>query len=242
VTAHDACAFQEQPFFQGLDDSQARFIAGLEKTHRQVLPRRLILESGETGTPIFVLNEGWAFSFVLLPGDVRQIVNILLPGDVFGLYGWLTGSAGYSVQTLTAARLCVLEPRSPEELYADQPMLALALLQHAVRLKQRTMLWLARLARGDALHRTAYLMLDTFERLRQRGLASGSRCPFPLQFQHLADALALSRAHLARTLQELRERRCATIEANTLVIHDRAALVALCGYQAEGGDPGPLII
>jgi CRP-like cAMP-binding protein len=166
---------------------------------------------------------------------------VLLPGDVFGFRGWLGGSAGYSVQALTPASLCVMQGRSPHELFAGQPELALALVQHALRTERRTQLWLARLVRTDALRRTAYLMLDVFERLRARGLAEDSSCAFPLQFQHLADALGLSRAHLARTLQEFRERRWASVEANTLVIYDRAALAERCAYERDGGDDGLVI-
>ena len=59
---------------------------------------------------------------------------------------------------------------------------------------------------------------------------------------YAADALGLSRAHLARTLQELRERRCAAVEANTLVIYDRAALAEHCAYEGDGGDEGLVII
>jgi CRP-like cAMP-binding protein len=236
------CPFRQQPFFRGLDERQRQWIADWTKEHRAVRPRRAILESGQVGTEIFALHEGWAFSYVQLPGGVRQIVHVLLPGDIFGFQGWLGGSTGYSVQALTPASLCALQGRSPQELFAAQPDLALALVQHALRLERRTLRWLARLARADALHRTAYLILDTFERLRARGLAEGSSCAFPLQFQHLADALGLSRAHLARTLQELRERKWAAIEANTLVIHDAAALAERCAYQREDGDDGLVII
>jgi CRP-like cAMP-binding protein len=79
--------------------------------------------------------------------------------------------------------------------------------------------------------RLGYIMLETFERLRQRGMANATWCPFPVQRQQLADALGLSRTHLIRSLAELQRRNLATISNHTLVIHDQERLAALSGYR-----------
>ena len=74
-------------------------------------------------------------------------------------------------------------------------------------------------------------MLEIFDRLRERAIANGgSTCPFPLQRRDLADAAGLSRVHVARTLETLRERRLAEIQNGTLVIFDRPKLTELAGY------------
>jgi len=53
--------------------------------------------------------------------------------------------------------------------------------------------------RSSAEQRIAYLMLETFDRLRQRAMVNaGSTCPFPLQRRDLADAAGLSRVDVAR--------------------------------------------
>jgi CRP/FNR family transcriptional regulator, anaerobic regulatory protein len=90
---------------------------------------------------------------------------------------------------------------------------------------------LSLLGRSTAEQRVGYLMLETFDRLRQRGMVNGgSTCPFPLQRRDLADAAGLSRVHVARTLDTLRQRRLAEIQDGVLVIYDRAKLVELSGY------------
>ncbi|MBV8935579.1 MAG: winged helix-turn-helix domain-containing protein, partial [Alphaproteobacteria bacterium] len=58
--------------------------------------------------------------------------------------------------------------------------------------------------------------------------------PFPLQRRELADAAGLSRVHVARTLDALRERRLAEIQNGTLVIFDRPNLTDLAGYIPLG--------
>jgi hypothetical protein len=66
----------------------------------------------------------------------------------------------------------------------------------------------------------------------------GSTCPFPLQRRDLADAAGLSRVHVARTLESLRERRLAEIQNGTLVIFDRPRLTDLAGYAPLGTAAG----
>jgi hypothetical protein len=87
-------------------------------------------------------------------------------------------------------------------------------------------------------------MLETFDRLRQRGVVNGaSTCPFPLQRRDLEDAARLSRVHVARTPGSLRERRLAEIQDRTLGLFDRPKLADLAGYvplQAATGRRGIL--
>ena len=74
---------------------------------------------------------------------------------------------------------------------------------------------------------------------RMTGLVWTSHtCPFPLQRRDLADAAGLSRVHVARTLESLRERRLAEIQNGTLVIFDRAKLTDLAGYVPLGTAAG----
>ena len=98
---------------------------------------------------------------------------------------------------------------------------------------------LSLLGRSNAEQRIAYLMLETFDRLRQRGIGhGGSTCPFPLQRRDLADAAGLSRVHVARTLDRLRERRLAEIQDGTLILFDRSKLAELAGYVPIGAARG----
>jgi CRP-like cAMP-binding protein len=141
------------------------------------------------------------------------------------------GRVKHSVQAITTATLCVLQGKGFSDLFAGHPALALNVLQTRVEEEQRMDVRLSLLGRSTAEQRIAYLMLETFDRLRQRAMVNGgSTCPFPLQRRDLADAAGLSRVHVARTLNSLRERRLAEIQNGTLVIFDRPRLTDLAGY------------
>ncbi len=109
--------------------------------------------------------------------------------------------------------------------------MALNQLQTRVEEEQRSDVRLSLLGRSNAEQRIGYLMLETFDRLRQRGMVNGgSTCPFPLQRRDIADAAGLSRVHVARTLERLRQARLAEIQDGVLVLFDRAGLANLVGY------------
>jgi CRP-like cAMP-binding protein len=149
------------------------------------------------------------------------------------------GAVKHSVQAITTATLCVLQGRGFPDLFTGHPGLAFNILQTRMEEEQRMDIRLSLLGRRTAEQRIGYLMLETFDRLRQRGMLNGgSTCPFPLQRRDLADATGLSRVHVARTLERLRERHLAEIQDGTLVIFDRRTLTDLSEYIPLGAPSG----
>ncbi|MBV8738767.1 MAG: Crp/Fnr family transcriptional regulator [Alphaproteobacteria bacterium] len=150
---------------------------------------------------------------------------------MIGLASALLGTVRHSVQALTPATLCVLSGHSVTELFTNHPAFALNILQTRVEEEQRADVRLSLLGRSNAEQRIGYLMLETFDRLRQRGMVNGgSTCPFPLSRRDIADATGMSRVHVARTLERLRDQGIAIIQDGVLVLLDRARLTALTRY------------
>jgi CRP-like cAMP-binding protein len=203
----------------------------MKTDHVVVAPRADIIREDEVGGPVYTLFEGWAMRYHRLPRGGRQILDLVLPGDMIGLASAVLGTVRHSVQAITPVSLCVLESRRISELFGSCPGLALNILQTRVEEEQRGDVRLSLLGRSTAEQRIGYLMLETFDRLRQRGMVNGgSTCPFPLQRRDLADAAGLSRVHVARTLESLRERRLVEIQDGVLVLFNREKLADLAGY------------
>ena len=98
---------------------------------------------------------------------------------------------------------------------------------------------LSLLGRQHAEQRIGYLMLETFDRLRQRGLVDGgSTCPFPCSGA-ISRTLPASRGCMSQgRWSTLRERRLAEIQNGTLVFFDRPRLAELAGYVPLGSSGG----
>lgn len=226
------CRLRQEPFFRAFTGDELQSVAKLKSSHLAVPAKTDIVRADEVGGGLYTLYEGWAFRYRVFPGGARQIFDLVLPGDLIGLAAVLHGTTRHSVQTLTPASFCVLEGYPFIDLLSKHPQLVLSLLRWRVEEEQRADQLAALLGRRTPLQRLGYLVLETFDRLRQRELANATICPFPLQRRHLADFAGLSMIHLNRTLTQLRQEKLAVIEDRTLVIFDRKRLTELSGYQA----------
>ncbi len=225
------CPLRRKPLFRPFSDLDLDFVAGMKTEHVVVAPRADIIREDEVGGPVYTLFEGWAVRYQRLPKGGRQVLDVVLPGDLIGLASAILGTVRHSVQAVTPVSLCVLEGRGFAELFERHPEMAFNLMKTRVEEEQRADVRLSLLGRSTAEERVGYLMLETFDRLRERGMVNGgSTCPFPLQRRDLADAAGLSRVHVARTLESLRRRRLAEIQDGVLVLFDRASLADLTGY------------
>jgi CRP/FNR family transcriptional regulator len=235
----EQCPLRVKPLFRPFSEVELGFIGGMKTDHIVVAPRVDIIREDEVGGSVYTLFEGWAIRYHRLPNGARQILEIVLPGDTVGLAFAVLGRVKHSVQAITTATLCVLQGRGFSELFSGHPAMALNILQTRVEEEQRMDELLSLLGRSTAEQRIGYLMLETFDRLRERGMVhGGSTCPFPLQRRDLADAAGLSRVHVARILESLRERRLAEIQDGTLVIFDLQRLAELAEYIPLGTAAG----
>jgi CRP/FNR family transcriptional regulator, anaerobic regulatory protein len=239
----EECQLRRRTLFRPFSEHELGFITEMKTDHIVVAPRVDIIREDEVGGPVYTLFEGWAIRYHRFPKGARQILDIVLPGDTVGMSSAVLGRVKHSVQAITTATLCVLEGRGFSDLFTGHPALALNVLQTRVEEEQRMDVRLSLLGRTTAEQRIAYLMLETFDRVRQRAMVNGgSTCPFPLQRRDLADAAGLSRVHVARTLESLRERGLAEIQNGTLVIFDRPKLMDLAGYIPFGAAAGRIAL
>lgn len=218
--------------FRPFTDPELKFVVQMKSAHVAMGPRENIVEAGQVGAPLMTLFEGWAIRYRRGIGGRRHILSILLPGDLVAAESALLGRVEHSVMAITPASLCVLDGRSMAQLFGAHTDLALALYRNQLDEMRWFDIEIVNGSTGDAVARVAYVFLHTFDRLRERGLANGTVCPFPLRRGDLADRVGLSAMHLSRTLATLKRQRLATLIDNTLYIPNRPRLARLVHYPA----------
>jgi CRP-like cAMP-binding protein len=193
---------------------------------------RDVVQAGEVGGLVQVIQHGWAYRYRGWADGRRQILDFLLPGDFVGLESGFLGMSDHSVRALTEVELCQLDPQWIDGVFRGHARLALAIAKHqsveARRMDER----LAVIGRRNAIERLAFLMLDLHLRQKRHG-ANEKGSPFPLRRQHIADATGLTGAHVNRTLNALRRQQIAMITDGMLIIEDLPALHRLAGRDAE---------
>ncbi|WP_211856000.1 Crp/Fnr family transcriptional regulator [Plastoroseomonas hellenica] len=236
-----ACPLRPLPGFKQLPPEILASISA-QKTGQLGLPAgAVILAEGEASDRLFTLLSGWAFRFMTLSDGRRQILNILLPGDLIGLQGELMAASTHGVETLTDVSLCVFARDSLWTFYRDHPSLALDvtwLAAHEERIVDEAVL---SVGRRTALERIAALLVHIHKRATGAGLAREGSVPFPLTQIHVADALGLSPVHTNRVLQRLRRNGLVRLEGGRLAIGDLSALQRVARYWEQPTQQRPLL-
>jgi CRP/FNR family transcriptional regulator, anaerobic regulatory protein len=190
-----------------------------------------VIRKGERGRTLFTLCKGWALRYHRLADGTRQILDVLLPGDTIGLGGVLLGIHAHSVQSLTAVSVCTLGIGQVVALTAEHPAFLQGLLRTQLEEERRADMRLTMLGRMGAAERVAYFAMEIHARLRRRGLASTTACPFPLRRTDLADAVGLSRVHVMRALRQLYLDTEARLHGGKLLVPDSARLAGYAGFS-----------
>ena len=192
---------------------------------------RPIARAGDSPDGLFTLREGWAAVCPDMPGQPLRATEILLPGDRIGLGACIWGKHRYTVVALTPVRYCVLDCALPERLAERGGALGLALMRSLIEDRSRRERMAALLGYGNPIQRLAYLFLETFLRLKTRGLADETMCPFPLRRNHIAEIVGLSEVHVSRTLAAMRKEELIDLSNNILIISDRERLASVAGLR-----------
>ncbi len=200
-----------------------------------------IIVEGEPDERMYTLLSGWAFRFKTLPDGRRQILNILLPGDLVGLQAELMAIAPHGVEALTEVSLCTFRRNTVWELFRHHPAYALDLTwlaAHGERLADDVMM---SIGRRNATERVAALLVHLHKRATSAGLLADGRVPFPLTQNHIADTLGLSPVHVNRVLQRLRHGGLVRLAGGRLAIGDLRALRRVAEYWEQPAPLRPLL-
>jgi CRP-like cAMP-binding protein len=237
----ERCPLRPLPDFKPVTEMQLVWIDQQKIGQQRHAAGEVIIAQGATDERLYTLLEGWAFRFKLLADGRRQILNILLPGDIMGLQAELMTASPHGVEALTDVSLCAFRHNTLWGLYRDHPKLALDLTwlaAHGERLADDVLL---SVGRRNATERMATLLVHLHRRAASVGLAVDGRIPFPLTQAHIADALGLSAVHTNRVLQDLRRRGLISLADGSLGIGDLRALRRVAAYWEQPAPLRPLL-
>ena len=190
----------------------------------------LILEGDKPG-PVFIVLDGWACRYKLLPEGSRQITSFLMPGDCCDLHASVLERMEHSIATLTPARVAMVPRKQMEELIFTRPFITRAFWWTQLVDEDTLRAWIVSMGRRDSTQRVAHLMCELYVRARNIGLTVGDRFEVPLTQTALGDALGLTAVHVNRVLRKLRLSGAMTLGGGTLAISDIAALAAVAGFD-----------
>jgi len=235
------CALRRTGAFKPINDLELAFINEMKRDHLVCPPGGEIIAAGQDQAELYTLYAGWAIRCKTLPDGRRQILNILLPGDLIGLQGAMFEATAYSVEALTEVQLCLLPRRKMWSLFENMPELAFDVTWLGSREESIVDENLTSTGQRTAAERIAALIIQLYKRLNVLGMVVNGAMPFPLTQQHIADTLGLSLVHTNKSLAKLRKLGMFSQTNSTLLLSNPKALESLAQYFEEEVAKRPLI-
>jgi len=224
-----------------VNTEELKFIEAFRTGTTAVKAGGTILYEQKPNGKLFTLYSGWAFRYKTLSDGRRQILNFLLPGDFIGLQQKFADGPMHGIEAVTDTSLCVFPRERLWELFRNFPNLGYDITWLAAREEGMVDDHLLTAGRRNATERVAMLLMHLFRRLERVGMAEGGMIEFPINQQHIADALGLSLVHTNKTLRRLQRLGLHRIDSGWLRIMEPHALETLGDYFERPMRPTPLI-
>ena len=211
-----------------------RAVAALEASTDQpqaIKPRQDLIREGDRPGPVFVVLEGWAIRYKVLPSGSRQIMAFLMPGDACDLNIGMLAEMDHSIQTVTQAKVARIAGEAMSDLMTTHPCIARAMYVAQLVDEGTLRAWIVSLGRRSSAERAAHLLLELYVRGVRISATQDDEIELPLSQVVLADALGMTPVHINRVLQELRQSGAIMLRRGVLRIQDPAALTRISGFD-----------
>ena len=223
-----------------LSDTDLNGFERIIENERLVKKRRDLIVDGHEYRNLCFVKDGYALRYKLLRNGKRQILNVILPGDVIGLPVSFFDHSIYSVTALTELKFNACSINTYIALCFRRPQFGLALSWLAVQEAAIYAEHIVDIGRRTPVERLAHFLLEIHTRLLVIGRAGKSKFDLPFSQEVIADVLGLSVPHLNRVMQQLRAEKMITSSGRIVELSDVTGLKTLAQYQPLNLAPIPL--
>jgi CRP-like cAMP-binding protein len=217
--------------FMKMDATDLKCLEQILEGERLVKKRKDLIVDGFKYRNLCFVKDGYAMRYKLLRNGKRQILNVILPGDVIGFTVSFYDRSTYSVIALSDVKFNVCLIDSYVQLCFERPQFGLALSWLAIEEAAIYAEHLVDIGRRTPVERLAHFLLETHSRLRAVGLAQKTSFELPVSQEVMADVLGLSVPHLNRVMQQLRKEKLISNRARLIEFSDVPGLQTLAHYQ-----------
>lgn len=189
-----------------------------------------LIREGERPERVFLLLEGWACRYKLLPNGGRQILAYLIPGDLCDIHNVMLDAMDHGICLLSDARVVAIAHDRITAIMDRHPHIARALWWATLVDEAVLREWLVNLAQREPVERIGHLLCEMRTRMRAVGLAGDGAFNLPLTQAEMGDTMGLTPVTVNRVLQRLRGEGLITLEQKRLTLHDPDRLATQSGF------------
>lgn len=214
-----------------VSDQEKTLLAGLDISDRQFPQKSIVFEEGKEQSSLYICIRGWGARYRLLPDGQRQIIDLILPGTLFGATHNGDGEHTTSAEALMDMTIADLDAQAMRSLSKQAPRLAsalaLCLTEESAHLSERVV----SLGRRDAFERLAHFLLEVYYRQSPDDDSSRPTAHIPIPQQEMADFLGLTNVHVSRTMRKMADKGLIAYDDDDVTIRDKQALAECCDFD-----------
>jgi CRP-like cAMP-binding protein len=193
------------PFWARAHSQAADAFEQLSDANLQEVARNRSLQlSSDHSQSIYFVLAGWLVISKSTEDGQRQIVDFVLPGEVFDPGSAKAKQSSTDLTALTRAKVAIIPQSGWQDLLRHHHKLQQILDRRTAASYSRISERLLRLGKAQAETRIAYAICELCLRSSNLGLVDGTEFHLPVTQQVLGDFVGLSSVHVSRTLRRLR--------------------------------------
>lgn len=218
-------------YFADLDTRDKEGVLSLKGYERRFNRNTEIIDAGQQLDSVLIVKEGWAIRYKTLDDGRRQVLNVLLPGDMFDLQVLVAAEADHSVMAVTDLDTLSITPSVFRDILTQSGKLTLAFWWMQVQEEAFLREQIVRNGQQSARERIGHFLLELHRRVQivDKGTRDGFR--LPLTQTIIADALGLTPIHTNRVMRQLERDDLIERESGWVVFKDSEKLAKMCDFD-----------
>jgi len=210
-------------------NEQTSLASSLGMSRHTIRARQMIYSPREFSDFVICICAGQAVSSIALPDGRRQILEVLLAGDIVYWTNLFEPMSGRVIEATENSIYRKFNRKKFFSLLRERPEMFDTFIRTCTAKKDQGDHLALTLGRRDALQRIARLILDLAVKQIERGFAKGQTIKFSLRLRHIADATGLTPVHTSKMLRQLRRDRVIDLESRWLTVSDMMQLRQIAG-------------
>ena len=193
----------------------------IPQSSHTIKARRLIVHDQDFHDAVPIVCSGWAASVKLLADGRRQILSVLLPGDVVSMGLLFAPKPGRVIEAITDVCYRTFKRRELKSYLFKQPEFLEQVLNAWIAEQTSSDRQIVDLGRRSGEERIARLILNLAQRLKVRDMMRDpTNMDFPLRQHHIADATGLTQVHVSKVVSDFRRNGLVEFRQRSLSILD----------------------
>lgn len=214
-----------------LSDTEVAVLEQATARPRTFAAKQDMIREGDRPGPVFVVLEGWACRYKILPNGTRQIMAFMMPGDTCDLHIGMLSEMDHSLQAITPAKVALIPGDYMATILDEYPRIANAMYKSQLIDEGTLRAWIVSMGRRSSIERVAHLMCELYLRSAATNGGPEGEAALPISQVIFADALGMTPVHINRILRELRESGAMSFSRGSLRVLDPIKLVQIAGFD-----------